>query len=82
MFLNTGLYSCTIHTNVYDGDYRMSKSILIEIKHSYGRKVIYPACNNAEAFAKLTGCKTLTTQALELIEQLGYTIDTITPDWR
>ena len=82
MFLNTGLYSRTIHTNVYGGDYRMSKSILIEIKHSYGRKVIYPACNNAEAFAKLTGCKTLTTQALELIEQLGYTIDTITPDWR
>lgn len=60
----------------------MSKSILIEIKHSYGRKVIYPACNNAEAFAQLTGCKTLTTQALELIESLGYTIDTITPDWR
>tara|TARA_B110000091_G_scaffold57696_1_gene63363 strand:+ start:194 stop:478 length:285 start_codon:yes stop_codon:yes gene_type:complete len=24
MFLNTGLYSHTIHTNVYDGDYRMS----------------------------------------------------------
>ena len=60
----------------------MNKSILIEIKHSYGRKVIYPACQNAESFAKLTGTKTLTTQALELIEQLGYTIDTITPDWR
>ena len=60
----------------------MNKSVLIEIKHSYGRKIIYPACNNSETFAKLTGCKTLTTQALELIEKLGYTIDTITPDWR
>jgi hypothetical protein len=60
----------------------MSKSILIEVKHSYGRKVIYPACNNAETFARLTGCKTLTAQTLELIEQLGYTIDTLTPDWR
>ncbi len=49
----------------------MSKSILIEVKHSYGRKVIYPACNNAETFARLTGCKTLTAQTLELIEQLG-----------
>ena len=61
---------------------QMSRSILIEVKQSYGRKVIYPACNNAETFARLTGCKTLTAQTLELIEQLGYTIDTITPDWR
>jgi len=60
----------------------MSKSILIEIKHSYGRKVIYPACNNAETFAKLAGTRTLTADALALIEQLGYTIDTLTPDWR
>ncbi len=60
----------------------MSKSILIEVKQSYGRNVIYPACNNAETFARLSGCKTLTKETLELIEQLGYTIDTITPDWR
>ena len=60
----------------------MSKSILIEIKHCYGKQVVYPACNNAETFAHLTGCKTLTAHALELIEKLGYTIDTITPDWR
>jgi len=60
----------------------MSRSILIEVKQSYGRKVIYPACNNAETFAKLAGCKTLTAQTLELIESLGYTIDTCTPDWR
>jgi hypothetical protein len=60
----------------------MSKSILVEIKESYGRKVVYPACNNAETFARLTGCKTLTTAALELIEQLGYTIDVEQPTWR
>jgi hypothetical protein len=60
----------------------MSRSILIEVKESYGRKVIYPACDNAETFARLSGCKTLTHAALELIEQLGYTIDTVTPDWR
>lgn len=60
----------------------MSKSILIEVKQSYGRNVIYPACNNAETFAKLSGCKTLTKETLALVEQLGYTIDTITPDWR
>jgi hypothetical protein len=60
----------------------MSKSILIEIKHCYGKQVIYPACNNAETFANLTGCKTLTTKTLKLIEDLGYTIDVITPNWR
>jgi len=60
----------------------MSRSILIEVKQSYGRKVIYPACNNAETFAKLAGTKTLTKHTLELVEQLGYKIDTYTPDWR
>jgi len=60
----------------------MSKSILIEIKHCYGKQVVYPACNNAETFALLTGCTTLTPRALELIEKLGYTIDTMTPNWR
>jgi len=60
----------------------MSRSILIEIRENYGKKVIYPACENAETFARLAGCKTLTAQTLELIEQLGYSIDTITPNWR
>tara|TARA_R110002124_G_scaffold282809_1_gene458198 strand:+ start:1968 stop:2141 length:174 start_codon:yes stop_codon:yes gene_type:complete len=52
------------------------------MKSQYGNDVIYPACDNAMTFAKLAGTKTLTKQALELIEQLGYTIDTHTPDWR
>lgn len=60
----------------------MSKSILIEVKSQYGNNVIYPACNNAETFAKLAGTKTLTKNTLELVEQLGYKIDTYTPDWR
>ena len=60
----------------------MSKSILIEVKAQYGTNVIYPACNNAETFAKLAGTKTLTRHTLELIEDLGYKIDTYTPDWK
>ena len=60
----------------------MNRSILIEVKQSYGRPVIYPACNNAETFARLAGTKTLTASTLELIEQLGYTIDTVIPKWR
>lgn len=60
----------------------MSKSILVEVKQSYGRKVIYPACAEAEIFARLSGCKILTEQTLELVEKLGYNVDTIMPDWR
>lgn len=60
----------------------MSKSILIEIKSQYGNNVIYPACNNAKTFAKMAGTKTLTKHTLKLVEQLGYKIDTYTPDWR
>ena len=60
----------------------MSKSILIEVKARHGHDVIYPAGNNAETFARLAGTKTLTKHTLELIEQLGYEIDTYTPDWR
>ena len=60
----------------------MCRSILIEVKQSYGRNVIYPACDNALTFAKLSGCKTLTLDTLKLIEALGYTIDTVTPNWR
>jgi hypothetical protein len=60
----------------------MNRSILIEVKQSYGRPVIYPTCNNAETFARLAGTKTLTASTLELIEQLGYTIDTVIPKWR
>jgi hypothetical protein len=61
---------------------KMSRSILIEMKSHYGNSVIYPACDNAETFAKIAGTKTLTRDSLELIESLGYTIDTYTPDWR
>jgi hypothetical protein len=60
----------------------MSKSILIEIQVQCDSTVIHPACNNAETFAKIAGTKTLTRPTLELIEQLGYKIDTYTPDWR
>ena len=56
--------------------------IQIEIKESYGRKVIYPACIDSKIFASLAGTKTLTTKSLELIESLGYNIETLTPTWR
>lgn len=60
----------------------MNNVIKIEVKSSYGKTVIYPACPDAETFAKLAGTRTLTKHTLELVEQLGYEIITYTPDWR
>lgn len=48
--------------------------IHVEIKTIYGEERVYPACERARLFARLAGTKTLTRQALGLIEQLGYQV--------
>lgn len=49
--------------------------VLIELKDVYGKQVAYPACDNAKLFARLAGTKTLTSEALRLISDLGYDIE-------
>jgi hypothetical protein len=56
--------------------------IYIEVKSVYGKTLIYPACDKAVLFCKLTGNKTLSHADLIAIERLGYTIETKTPAWR
>lgn len=48
--------------------------VTIEIKHIYGMKTIYPACEVSKRFAQLAGTKTLTPKSLIHINALGYTI--------
>lgn len=48
--------------------------VTIEIKHIYGMKTIYPACEVSKRFAQLAGTKTLTPKSLMHINALGYTI--------
>lgn len=52
-------------------------NILIRIERVYGRTLIYPACPLADAFAKLTGKKTLSVKDLDLIKTLGINVTQI-----
>lgn len=49
--------------------------IQVEIKNIYGRETIYPMCDKAKTFASLVGQKTLTTRDINLIKQLGYSVE-------
>lgn len=48
--------------------------ITVEVRSIYGRDTVYPACADARRFADIAGSKTLTSQTLRLIRDLGYTI--------
>lgn len=50
-------------------------TIKVSIRDIYGRQSAYPVCDKAKLFAKLAGTTTLTHNTLELIKQLGYTIE-------
>lgn len=53
----------------------MSLEITVQIKRVYGEDKIYPVCDKALVFAKLTGNKTLTFAAIEGIKKLGYVVN-------
>ena len=53
--------------------------IQVEVRNVFGNRLIYPVCENAKKFANLTGKKTLSIDALKLIESLGYMVEPITP---
>ena len=59
-------------TSAVRGDPRC---ITVEIREVYGADVVYPVSRGAFVFAQLAGTKTLTRRTVELIKQLGYTID-------
>ncbi len=48
--------------------------ITIQFKTVYGETRIYPVCEKAKVFAALTGTKTLTVDAVEKIQQLGFVV--------
>lgn len=48
--------------------------ITVEIKNVYGIEKIYPLCEKGKLFAQLSGCKTLTPYAIQVIKKLGYAI--------
>jgi len=46
--------------------------IFVEIKNTYGNELVYPVCENAKAFARIAGTKTLSQKTLNEIKHLGY----------
>ena len=53
--------------------------ITVLIKSVYGQERIYPVCDKAKAFARLTGRKCLSRSDLEIIESLGFEVKIETP---
>mgnify|MGYP000073547476 CR=1 FL=1 len=51
------------------------KTIKVKIKSNYGKDLIYPVCEGAFIFARLTDTKTLTSYAIANIKALGYAIE-------
>jgi len=57
-------------------------SIIVEVRHVYGERKVYPHCDKAKHFAHIAGTKTLTPGVCETIERLGYRIETESVEWR
>ena len=53
--------------------------IYVTIKQVYGNDLIYPACDMAAQFARLTKTKTLTTDNFKAIRLLGDNIEVVAP---
>lgn len=49
--------------------------IQVTIKSVYGNEVIYPVCDKAKLFAKLSNTKTLTYHSIQVIKSLGYLVE-------
>ena len=48
--------------------------ITVTVKHIYGVVKIYPVCPKAHLLARLANTKTLTSDSIKTIKDLGYTV--------
>ena len=51
-------------------------NLIVEKKNVYGVERVYPICNKAKLFARISGNKTLLPEDIELIKKLGYNLTT------
>jgi len=51
------------------------QTITVRVKHVYGTKMIYPACDKSQIFAQLAGHTVLTQNTIDCIRRLGYLIE-------
>lgn len=52
----------------------------VQVKNLYGRDVVYPVCEKSRLLTQLSGNRTLTSEAIAVIKQLGYTFTTTTKE--
>ena len=52
----------------------MMSNLIVEKKNVYGVERVYPVCNKAKLFARISGNKTLLPEDIELIKKLGYNL--------
>jgi len=51
-------------------------NLVVSKKNVYGVERVYPICNKAKLFARISGNKTLLPEDIELIKKLGYNLTT------
>ncbi len=55
-------------------------TITVRVVTRFGARYVYPACNRAKLFCLIANTKTMTTNMLALIQELGYEVVVIQPD--
>lgn len=53
--------------------------IKVQIKSSYGKSYVYPACEISKGLIKLLAVKTFTQHHIDCLKELGYELEVITP---
>ena len=51
------------------------RRVEVDVRQVYGTTKYYPANQNAFIFADINGAKTLSRRTLELVKQLGYSVE-------
>ena len=55
----------------------MEKTIEVIVKNNFGNDLVYPKCDEAIMFAKISGHKTLTPYTIQLLKDNGYTVKVV-----
>ena len=51
--------------------------IKVQLRNVYGNELIYPMCDDAKRFTRLTQTKTLHRDDIATIKALGFTVETV-----
>lgn len=53
------------------------ENLRVRVKHVYGVKTVYPACEKSKLLCELIGSKSLTARSKRIIEKLGYSFSVV-----